>query len=317
MSVSLQTKLVNGHSTINDSCRIEHHVYEQQIKTLQRGTIPANKLDKFGHMIEGVKETKGFYVNLDNDNFGDRVKIRGLFIDGDVGNASVVFKIGGSIINKIPLRLIEALNNVKDVANYMDFNFEVFFGDCIHLHVFNRVMKFEILFIDVPEEIREIGVVFEGCWLNNKELARLKDIIMDNFIKQPFAWSLPNDNISNNLTIQNMLVCERKNNIKRVKYDCIYRDMVTTENVNVFDYDERMCAIYGIAVNDRVTCFNMNPGKPWDCHYPEGNFNVCKFEKEKLVVERKDGSDAPMDVYFLATNQLHYEKGLCGVRFAC
>jgi hypothetical protein len=295
---------------------VEHHVYEQQIKTLRREIIHPNKMDKFGRTIKGVKESEGFYVNVDSDHFGDRVKVRGLFINGDVGNASVVFKIGGSIINKIPLRLIDALNKVKNVANYMDFNFDVFFGDSIYLHVFNKVMKLEIVFVDVPEVIKEIGVVFEGCWLNNKELARLKDINMDHFIKQPVTWSLPNDKIENHLTIQNILICERKNNIKRVKYDCEYNDGVSSVPVNVFDYDERMCAIYGIDVNHTATCFNMNPGKPWDCHYPDGNFNVCRFEKEKLVVERKDGSDAPLNVYFLVTNQLHYEKGLCGVMFA-
>jgi hypothetical protein len=292
-------------------------VYEQQIKQLRRETIPEVKLDKFGVVRnEGVKDKEGFVVILNTEDFGDRVKMRGLFIDGDIGNASAVIKIGGSIINKIPLRLIKALNKVNNIPNYMDFSFDAFFGDCIQLHLFNRLMLLEISFVDVPEEIKEIGVVFEGCWLNNNELQRLKNTTFDYFIKQPIAWKLPNDKIANNLSIQNMLVCERKDNIKRVNYHCVYRDRVSDEQVSVFDYDERLCAVYGIKVNDNVTCFNMNPGKPWDCHYPEGNFNVCRFENEKLVVERKDGSDAPTDVYFLVTNVLHYENGMCGLRFA-
>jgi hypothetical protein len=316
MSISLQTKLVNGHSGINDAWHVEHHVYEQQIKLLRRENIRTDKLDRFGKHIPTIKEKEGFVVNLNTDNFGDRVKVRGLFIDGDVQNASVVFKIGGTIINKIPLRLIKALNKVNDIPNYMDFSFDVFFGDSIYVHLFHRLMLLDMTFVDVPDEIKEIGVVFEGCWLNNKELARLNDITMDHFIKQPIAWSLPNDKIVNHLSIQNILVCERKDNIKRVKYDCLYSDRVSDEQVNVFDYDERLSAVYGIKVNDNVTCFNMNPGKPWDCHYSEGNFNVSKFIKEKLVVERKDGSDAPIDVFFLTTNQLHYEKGMCGLKFA-
>jgi hypothetical protein len=254
---------------------------------------------------------------LKSDDVGDRTKIRGLFVSRDVEyshDAAAEIWIAGFKVNSIPMRLIVALNNVNDVPNYMDFSFETFFCDSIYLHLVERISIVELRFVNMPNEITDVEVLFDCCWLSNKELVRMKDSKFDHFYKQVMPQRLPGKLVPNNLSIQNILICDSKDNIKRVKYDCYSTN--DSAHVSVFNYDERLSAIYGVGVNDKVTAFSMNPGKPWDCHYPEGNLNISKFDNERLVVERKKNNNAPLDVYFLATNQLHYEKGLAGPRFA-
>jgi hypothetical protein len=293
IEASLAAKLTNK-SSINDVFSVDHRVYEQRIRT-----------------------TYDHKLRLKSDDVGDRTKIRGLFVSRDVEyshDAAAEIWIAGFKVNSIPMRLIVALNNVNDVPNYMDFSFETFFCDSIYLHLVERISIVELRFVNMPNEITDVEVLFDCCWLSNKELARMKDSKFDHFYKQVMPQRLPGKLVPNNLSIQNILICDSKDNIKRVKYDCYSTN--DSAHVSVFNYDERLSAIYGVGVNDKVTAFSMNPGKPWDCHYPEGNLNISKFDNERLVVERKKNNDAPLDVYFLATNQLHYEKGLAGPRFA-
>ena len=297
MESSLDAKLASS-SAINEIFHIEHHVYEQRVLT--------------------IKSTDNrITVRLKPDDVGDNFKIRGLFLPSDAEysrTAAVELWMGGFIINKIPMRLIQALNRVNDVPDYMDFSYDTFFSDCIHLHLVAHIMIVELRFVDMPNEVsNNIEVLFDCCWLNNKELARMKGVIIDNYFKHVMPCYLPGKP-SNNLGIQTILVCERKDNIKSVKYDC--QSNCGKTPVNVLHYNERGVGVYGIKITDRVTGFTTNPGKPWDVHYPEGNFNSSKFENEQLVVERKKNDGAPLDVYFLATNQLHYENGMAGPKFA-
>jgi hypothetical protein len=288
---SLAAKLLSSSGT-NDKFGVEHHVYEQRIRT-----------------------TNGQKLRLKSDDLGDRCKIRGLFLPNDVvfsRDAVAEILIGGFEINSIPMRLIQALNDSK-TDGFMEFSFDKFFGDSIYLHLVEKLCICELRFVNMPQEA-EIEVLFECCWLNNKELVRMKGTTFDHFYKQVIHHQLPMNFIQNNLSVQNLIVCDRKENIKSINYNCICPDDLS--QVSVIDYDERMVSIYGIKVNDKVTVFNMNPGKPWDCLYPEGNFNANKFDKERLVVERKNNANKPLDVYFLIINQLHYEKGMVGPRFA-
>lgn len=288
---SLATKLLSSSAT-NDRFIVEHHVYEQRIRI-----------------------TNSLRLRLKSDDLGDRCSIRGLFLQNDVvfpREAAAEIWIAGFRINSIPMRLIQALNDSK-TDGFMEFSFDKFFCDSIYLHLVEKLCICELRFVNMPQEA-EIEVLFECCWLNNKELARMKDTRFDHFYKQIIQHQLPTNFIQNSLSVQNLIVCDNKENIKSIAYNCICPNDLTP--VSVLDYDERLVSIYGIKVNDKVTAFNMNPSKPWDCHYPEGNFNANKFDKERLVVERKNNADEPLDVYFLVTNQLHYEKGLVGVRFA-
>jgi len=288
---SLAAKLLSS-SVTNDKFVVEHHVYEQRIRT-----------------------TNSHKLRLKSDDLGDRFRIRGLFLPNDVvfpRDAVAEILIGGFIINSIPMRLIQALNDSK-TASFMEFSFDKFFGDSIYLHLVEKLCISELRFVNMPQEA-EIEVLFECCWLNNKELTRMKNTSFDHFYKQVIQHELPTNFIENCLSVQNLIVCDNKENIKSINYNCICPNDLT--QVSVIDYDERMVSIYGIKVNDKVTVFNMNPGKPWECHYPEGNLNANKFDKERLVVERKNHADETLDVYFLVTNQLHYEKGLAGPRFA-
>lgn len=290
---SLAAKLTNT-SSINDTFSVGHRVYEQRVRT-----------------------TYGLKLRLTSDDIGDRFTIRGLFVPRDVEysqDAAAEIWIAGFKVNSIPMRLIVALNNVNDVPNYMDFSFEKFFCDSIYLHLVERISIVELRFVNMPSEITDIEVLFDCCWLSNKELARMKDSKFDHFYKQVMPQRLPGKLVSNNLSIQNVLVCDSKDNITRVKYDCYSTS--DSSPVSVFDYDERLSAIYGVRVNDKITAFSMNPGKPWDCHYPEGNLHINHFDNERLIIERKKNNEEELDVYFLATNQLHYEKGMAGPRFA-
>jgi hypothetical protein len=285
---SLEVKL-SSSTSFNDTTCTEHHVYEQRIRT-----------------------TNSLKFRMRSDDVGDRCKIRGLFLPSDLEysrEAAAEIWIAGFKINSIPMRLMSALND-GNIDGFLEFSFDKFFGDSIYLHLVDKMCICELRFVNMSQEV---DVLFECCWLNNKELARMKNMKFDHFFKQVMPHVLPREFIQNNLTIQNLIVCENKDNIKSITYDCVCpADFIP---VSVFDYDERLVSIYGVKVNDKVTVFNMNPGKPWDCHYPEGNFNVNKFYNERLVVERRERNDEPLDVYFLATNQLHYEKGLAGPRF--
>lgn len=288
---SLAAKLLSSSAT-NDRYGVEHHVYEQRVRT-----------------------TTSHKLRLKSDDLGDRCRIRGLFLPTDMEfsrEAVAEILIGGFRINSIPMRLIQALNDSK-TDGFMEFSFDKFFGDSIYLHLVEKLCICELRFVNMPQEA-EIDVLFECCWLNNKELARMKDTTFDHFYKQVMHHRLPTNFIQNCLSVQNLIVCDNKENIKSIAYSCICPNDLT--QVSVFDYDEQLVSIYGVKINDKVTVFNMNPGKPWDCHYPEGNFNTNKFDKERLVVERREHADETLDVYFLVTNQLHYEKGLVGQRFA-
>lgn len=290
---SLAAKLTNT-SSMDDTFSVERRVYEQRVRT-----------------------TYGLKLRLKSDDIGDRFTIRGLFVPRDVEysqDAAAEILIAGFKVNSIPMRLIAALNNVNDVPNYMDFSFEKFFCDSIYLHLVERISTVELRFVNMPDEITDIEVLFDCCWLSNKELARMKGSKFDHFYKQVMPQRLPGKLVPNNLSIQNVLVCDSKDNIKCVKYDCYSTS--DSSPVSVFEYDERLSAIYGVKVNDNITAFSMNPGKPWDCHYPQGNLNINKFENERLIIERKKNNEDALDVYFLATNQLHYENGLAGPRFA-
>ena len=260
---SLAAKLLSSSGT-NDKFGVEHHIYEQRIRT-----------------------TNGQNLRLKSDDLGDRCRIRGLFLQNDIvfsRDAAAEILIGGFRINSIPMRLIQALNDSK-TDGFMEFSFDKFFGDSIYLHLVEKLCICELRFVNMPQEA-EIEVLFECCWLNNKELARMKGATFDHFYKQVIQHQLPTNFIQNCLSVQNLIVCDNKENIKSVAYSCICPNDLT--QVSVLDYDEKMVSIYGINVNDKATVFNMNPGKPWDCHYPEGNFNANKFDKERLVVERRE-----------------------------
>uniref|UniRef100_A0A6C0BUZ5 Uncharacterized protein n=1 Tax=viral metagenome TaxID=1070528 RepID=A0A6C0BUZ5_9ZZZZ len=270
-----------------------------------RNTCPLNE---HSHRVyeQRVFTTNNLKLVLKSDDVGYRFKIRGLFIPRELEysqDAAAEIWIDGFKVSSIPMRLISALNNA---LNYTDFSFDVFFCDSIYLHL---ICLCELRFVNMPKEITEVEVLFDGCWLSNKELMRMNDSNFDHFFKQVM---LPGKLVPNNLSIQNVLVCENKANIKSVTYDCYSKS--DSSHVSVFDYDERLVDVYGVSVNDKITAFSMNPGKPWDCHYPEGNLNICQFENENLVIERKRDDASQFDVYLLATNQLHYEKGMASVK---
>lgn len=292
---SLAIKLTNVGAINNIG--IDHRVYEQRVRT-----------------------TDNLKLQLKSDDVGDRVKIRGLFIPSDVKYskyAAIELWIAGFKINSIPMNLISLLNSSK-VPNYMDLSFDVFFSDSIYLHLADKLCVCELRFVKMPSTVTSVEVLFDCCWLSNKELARMKGAKFEHFFKQVVSHTLLDGEqyIQNNLTIQNMIVCDKKDNIKSVKYDCVAPDEQV--RVSVFNYDERLVSIYGVEVNNKVTVFSMNPSKPWDCHYPEGNFNANRFDRERLKINRKNEGDGyeTFDVYFLATNQLSYQTGMCGPRFA-
>ncbi len=349
--------------------------------SLAEKLLSTSSINTGGVYEQRIYTTKSHKLRLISDDFGDKCMVRGLFLPSNVEyptEAVAQILILGHIITSIPMRLISALNT-SETNGFMEFSFDKFFSDSIHLYLFEKICVCELQFVNMPFNM-EFEVLFECCWLRNKELVKMKDAKFDHLIKQVMPHQLqpykrvqfkknvdkmkvakmngdeysriinnetPGDYIieingknmrncdivselssdgeyslllakhpiyiQNQLTIQNLIVCDKKENIKSVVYNCVSDDLIP---VSVIDYDERLVSIYGIKVNDAVTAFNMNPGKPWDCHYPEGNFNVNKFNKERLVVERKERSDEVLDVYFLATNHLHYEKGVAGIRFA-
>jgi hypothetical protein len=230
---------------------------------------------------------------------GDCFKIRGFFMPHHLidEKASVCFEIGGQHISEIPLSLLVKLNPMTDVRDYVDFNYDVFFSAPIYLHML-KYHKVWLTFKNIHPEINEIDVVFDATWLDESERkVDKREVLMKQVEKKPCG------------IIQNILVCDKKSNITGVEIKASIKD-----THKVLNYDERMVGIYGVAINDGVTCFDMNPLQDWKSHVPNGGFHEYAHNKTDIVLKQKE--DRACDVYYLVTNQLNYGNGMVSRNFS-
>lgn len=233
-------------------------------------------------------------------NVGDCFKIRGFFMPHHLidEKASVCFEIGGQNISEIPLSLLVKLNPMTDVQDYVDFNYDVFFSAPIYLHML-KYQEVSLWFKNIGVLINEIDVVFDATWLDESERKVDKqEVLMKQVEKKPCG------------IIQNILVCDKKSNIAGIEVNANIID----NNHKVLNYDERMVGIYGVAVNDGATCFNMNPLQYWKSHVPNGGFHKYAHHKTEFVLKQKE--ERSCDVYYLVTNLLHYENGIVACYFS-
>lgn len=235
---------------------------------------------------------------------GDCFKIRGFFMPHHLidEKATVTISIGGRPISEIPLKLLMRLNTRNDISdlNYIDFSYDVFFSDPIYLHLL-QYHEVWLHFKNIHPEINEIDVVFDATWLDESERK------VDNGIKSTLM-----KNICTHMCgiVQNVLICDKKSNISGIE---ITADILKDTH-KVLDYDERLVGIYGVAINDGVTCFNMNPLVDWKSHVPTGGFHNYAHVSSHLTLKKKEERNA--DIYYLVTNSLYYENGMGTVRFS-
>jgi hypothetical protein len=227
---------------------------------------------------------------------GDCFKIRGFFIPHHLIDAksSVLIEIGGQYISEIPLSLLVKLNTRTDIQDYIEFNYDIFFSEPIYLNLL-QYHEVWLRFKNIHIAINEINVVFDATWLEESERkVNKKTTLMKQVEPKPCG------------IIQNILVCDKKSNIAGIE--------VKADTHNVLNYDDIMVGIYGVDINDGVTCFNMNPLQDWKSHGPNGGFHEYAHNKTDFVIKQKE--ERACDVYYLVTNQLNYGNGMVSRNFS-
>jgi hypothetical protein len=237
---------------------------------------------------------------LEIANVGDCFKIRGFFIPIHLikSNMTVQLRIGEQRINKIPIELLHLLNTKTDLENYIDFNYDLFFEDPIFVYL-TRYQKIDIIFTNIPDEIKDIDVVFDAMWLDQSIIKDDNSTRHITHMKEPYKHKKGCNGI-----IQNILICDTKSNLKSVKVCCD----VLTEQYQLLNYDERFISIYGNAITDKMTCFNMNSTQSMSNHDPTWGFHAYSHNTVTIDVEQKEPRE--YEVYYLATNRINYESGI-------
>ena len=246
-----------------------------------------------------------FKKGLTLSDVGDCFKVRGFFIPTHLikSNMTVQLKIGGNCINEIQIELLHLLNTKTDLENYIDFNYDLFFEDPIFVYLL-QYHRVEIIFTNIPDEIKDIDVVFDAMWLDQSIMKDGKRAKHLTHMKEPYKYK----KVCNGI-IQNILISGAKSNLKRVEVGCD----VSKKQYKLLNYDERFISIYGNAVTDKMTCFNMNSTQQLSCHNPNWGFHAYTHETVTIDVEQKEPHE--YEVYYLSTNTLCYENGMGECRF--
>lgn len=277
---------------------VDNMITSYRISTVGKvKTFPINVHEQ--RIIKFSRET-AFRFTPRIANVGDCFKIRGFFMPHHLidDKASVLLKIGGQHISEIPLSLLMKLNTRTDVQDYVEFNYDVLFSEPIYLHML-QYHEVWLTFKNINLEINEIDVVFDATWLDESERKVDKKTTL---IKQ--VETIPCG------IIQNILVCDKKSNIAGIELQAsILKDIH-----KVLNYDEIMVGIYGVAINDGVTCFNMNPLQDWKSHVPNGGVHEYAHNKTDFVLKQKE--ERVCDVYYLVTNRLNYGNCIVSRNFS-
>jgi len=260
-------------------------------------TFPINVHEQ--RIIKFYRENAFRFVPRVGD-VGDCFKISGFFMPHHLidETASVILEIGGQYISEITLSLLVKLNTRTDIQDYVEFNYDVFFSEPIYLHM-SQYYEILLRFRNIDSEINEINVIFDATWLDESERrVDKKTTLMKQVETKPCG------------IIQNILVCDKKSNIAGIEI----KSSILKDTHIVLNYDERMVGIYGVIINDGLTCFNMNPLQDWKSNVPNGGFHEYAHNKTDFVLKQKE--ERACDVYYLVTNQLNYGGGMVTRNFS-
>jgi hypothetical protein len=256
-------------------------------------------------MLKFEKHTGFMYAlnTIPNKAFwSDCFKIRGIFIPTHlVEDVVMVIEIGGNPQFTMPLKLLALLNNRTDIPNYISFNHDTFFNDFIYTNHLTQYHEIRIIFTNVPDDIKSIDVLFDTMLLETQPLMKRE-------YKKTTRIKCVTDDKPGRI-LQNILVCENKANIKSVHFKV--RILKGSEEHTVFNYNEHLVSIYGVEVNENVTCFSMNPLLPWTSHESNSGFHTPGCDVE-VVVETNIGNEKPK-IYYLSANMLTYSPRHLGV----
>lgn len=257
------------------------------------GRIKTFPIEVTEQRILKFNRNKGFSLKLNGNPMNliaDCFKFRGIFIQTDlIENIEMNMIIGGQPIFNVPLKLLYLLNDRLDIPNYISFNHDLFFSDFIYTNLL-KYHLIEVVFSNVPDEIKEIEVLFDTMLLEShchtKKETRFKTVSEEC-----------------GTIMQNILVYKNKANIKSIELNVTPPGSSTKHNV--FKYDEKLVSIYGVKINDNVTCFSMNPLLPWDSHESNSGLHAYWCEVE-------DNVEGNPKIYYLSQNALRYSNGMCG-----